>query len=58
MIHHDAIPSTIARDLIQTLGISYEQNRPDRDEHVLINYDNIHKSKSINTLLSLVILKK
>ena len=34
----------VVHELIHTLGLWHEHNRPDRDDHISINWDNIEES--------------
>ena len=48
MVSDDCTVGMIVRELMHTLGFVNEERRTDRDEHVLINYDNVLKGKSIH----------
>ena len=47
MISDDCTVGMIVHELMHVLGFEQEHRRSDRDEHVLINYDNIPKGKCI-----------
>ncbi|GIX94781.1 hypothetical protein CEXT_566011 [Caerostris extrusa] len=38
----------IMHELMHVLGFIHEQNRPDRDQFVMINWDNIQEGKKTN----------
>ena len=46
------VAGVIQHEIMHALGFYHEQNRPDRDDHVTINYDNIQAGRESNFAIS------
>lgn len=40
---------TVVHEMMHTMGIIHEQSRPDRDDHVLVQFNHIKKGEYIYT---------
>lgn len=48
---------TVMHEMLHAAGFMHEQNRPDRDKYVIVNYNNIQSGENVmNILLSSLVV--